>query len=174
MYFFATIRSSISPSILSTYEKDPHSLQLQTLISNCNNLNTIFGLYKTLINHKQIPTLQVFKNLLTACLDLKQPERAKHIWKDMENYFIIPDYWCFGLLLRVCGKIGDSVLAKKLFLKVKNNEFKFKMNVIDCTLIIQALSSGGMMKDAISVLEWMDENRIKPDAVIVCMSSETL
>ena len=170
MYFFATIRSSISPSILSTYEKDPHSLQLQTLISNCNNLNTIFGLYKTLINHKQIPTLQVFKNLLTACLDLKQPERAKHIWKDMENYFIIPDYWCFGLLLRVCGKIGDSVLAKKLFLKVKNNEFKFKMNVIQCTLIIQALSSGGKMKDAISVLEWMDENRIKPNAQLyVCL-----
>ena len=170
MYFFATIRSSISPSILSTYEKDPHPLQLQTLISNCNNLNTIFGLYKTLINHQQIPTLQVFKNLLTACLDLKQPERAKHIWKDMENYFIIPDYWCFGLLLRVCGKIGDSVLAKKLFLKVKNNEFKFRMNVIQCTLIIQALSSGGMMKDAISVLEWMDENRIKPNAQLyVCL-----
>jgi pentatricopeptide repeat protein len=114
LYFFAAIISSISPSILSTYEKDPYSLQLQTLISNCNNhLNTIFGLYKTLINHNQIPTLHIFKNLLTACLDLKQPERAKHIWKEMENYSIIPDYWCFGLLLRVCGKIGDSGFSQK-------------------------------------------------------------
>jgi hypothetical protein len=153
--------------ILSTYEKDPYSLQLQTLISNCNNhLNTIFGLYKTLINHKQIPTIQVFKNLLTACLDLKQPERSKHIWKDMENYSIIPDYWCFGLLLRVCGKIGDSILAKKLFIKMKNDELKFIINVIDCAQIIQALSNGGKMKDAL-VLEWMDENRI--NQMLNCM-----
>jgi pentatricopeptide repeat protein len=65
-------------------------------------------------NHNQIPTLHVFKSLLTVCLDLKQPERAKHIWKDMENYSIIPDYcWCFGLLLRVCGKIGDSGFSQK-------------------------------------------------------------
>jgi hypothetical protein len=84
----------------------------------------------------------------------------------MENYSIIPDYWCFGLLLRVCGKIGDSILAKKLFIKMKNDELKFIINVIDCAQIIQALSNGGKMKDAL-VLEWMDENRI--NQMLNCM-----
>ena len=61
--------------------------------------------------------------------------------------------WCFTLLLRICAKIGDSILAKKLFLKVKNNEFKFNINVIDCTQIIQSLSYNGNMNDSMELLE---------------------
>ena len=106
---FCNYKGTIPLSVLSAYEKDPNPFQLQTLISKCNNLHTIFGLYKTLISHQQTPTLEDFKSLITACLDLRQPERAKDIWKDMENYLIIPDYWCFALLLCVCSKIGDSV-----------------------------------------------------------------
>jgi hypothetical protein len=62
--------------------------------------------------------------------------------------------------------IGDSILAKKLFSKVKNNEFKFTMNVIECTLIIQALSSRGKIKDAISAMEWM---KIESNQMPSCM-----
>ena len=167
--FVTARRISIPSTIISDFGKDPQPLEFQRLISNCNNLHTSFGLYKTLINHQK-PTLEVFKSLITACLDLKQPERAKDLWKDMEKYSIIPDYWCFCLLLRVCSKIGDSILAKKLFLKVKNKELKFEINVINCAQIIQALSCDGRMDDAMNVLEWMDKNRIKPNAQLyVCL-----
>ena len=96
-------------------------------------------------------------------MDLKQPGRAKDIWKEMEKYSIIPDYWCFCLLLRICAKIGDSILAKKLFLKVKNKEFKFSINKIDCAQMIQALSYNGNMNDSMELLEWMIEHGIKPN-----------
>jgi hypothetical protein len=49
---------------------------------------------------------------------------------------------------------------------MKNDELNFRINVIDCAQIIQALSNGGMMKDAL-VLEWMDENRI--NQMLYCM-----
>src|SRR5258708_39416802 len=88
----------------------------------------------------------------------------------MEKYSIIPDYFCFGLLLRICAKIGDSILAKKLFLKVKNKEFKFSINKIDCAQIIQSLSYNGNMNDSMEVLEWMIEHGIKPHAQLyVCL-----
>jgi hypothetical protein len=48
---------------------------------------------------------------------------------------------------------------------MKNDELKFIINVID-SQIIQALSNGGKMKDAL-VLEWMDENRI--NQMLDCM-----
>ena len=87
----------------------------------------------------------------------------------MERYSILPDYWCFALLTQVCVKIGDSFLAKKLFIKVKNKEFKFDINVIDCAQMIQALSRGHM-DDSMEVLEWMIEHGIKPDAQLyVCL-----
>ena len=89
----------------------------------------------------------------------------------MERYSILPDYWCFALLTQVCAKTGDSILAKKLFIKVKNKEFNFfSINVINCTLLIQALSHGGHMDDSMEVLEWMIEHGIKPDAQLyVCL-----
>jgi len=78
----------------------------------------------------------VFKKLIVASLQLHQPKRGAEIWKEMEKYSILPDNYCFGLLTRVCAKIEDSALAKKLFLKVKNKELKFDINVIDCAQLI--------------------------------------
>ena len=124
-------RKSIPSTILSEYKKDPQPLELQKLISNCNNLQTAFQLYNILINNNQKPTLGIFKSLITICLDLKQPEKVKYVWEDIEKYSINIDHYCFGLLLRACGKIGDNILAKKLFSNVKNNRFNFRMNVID-------------------------------------------
>jgi hypothetical protein len=42
------------------------------------------------------------------------------------------------------ARLEILVLAKKLFIKMKNNELNFIINVIDWVHIIQALSSGGI------------------------------
>jgi pentatricopeptide repeat protein len=51
-------------------------------------------------------------------------------------------------------------------LKIKKKEFNFKVNVINCAQLIQALSHGGKMDDAMGVLDWMDECGIKPNATL--------
>ena len=161
--FSTAPRSSIPSTSLSEYEKDPQPLEAQSLISSCNNLTSAFGIYKTLVSHQK-PTLGVFKSLIEACLEL-EPKKAKDVWKEMEKHLVITDYWCFSLMVRACGKSGDSSLAKELFSKIKNKEFKFeRVNVINCAQLIQALSYGGKMEDAMDVLDWMGENGIKPDS----------
>jgi pentatricopeptide repeat protein len=164
---FANIaRSSIPSSTLAAYEGEPRPSEAERLISIINNPHTAFQIYRTLVKNQK-PTLGVFKNLITACLDLRQPQRLKDVWKEMEKHSVIPDYWCFSLLLRVCGKNRDSLLAKQLFSKIKNGEFKFReINVIDCAQLIQALSSGSKMQDAMDVLNWMGDLGIKPNAIL--------
>src|SRR5258708_6072785 len=68
------------------------------------------------------------------------------------------------MLTRVCAKTGDSEMAKKLLLKMKRKELGFSPNKIDCTQIIQALNQKGRTEDAISILEFMEEQSIKPDS----------
>jgi pentatricopeptide repeat protein len=164
-FFTKITRISISPTTLSAYERDPRPLEAQRLLSKIDNLHTAFQIYRTLLqNHK--PTLGVFKNLIAACLDLGQPQKAKDIWNEMKRYSVSPDYLCFGLLVRVSAKNGDSLLAKELFSKIKNKEYKFQCNVVDCAQLIQALSRGGKMEDVMSVFVWMEEHGIKPDAIL--------
>ena len=123
---------SLLISIQAAFQKDPQPLEAPKLISSCKSVLTAFKIYQTLIESGRVPTLGVFKSLLGVCLDLKQPERAKEIWNEMERFSIVPDYLCFGLLLRSCGKTGDFMLAKSLFSKVESNELKFQLNTIDC------------------------------------------
>jgi hypothetical protein len=77
------------------------------------------------------------------------------VWRIISLFLIIGVLDCYYVFV---ARLEILVLAKKLFIKMKNDELKFIINVID-SQIIQALSNGGMMKDAL-VLEWMDENRI--------------
>jgi pentatricopeptide repeat protein len=162
-------RSSINSTMLEDYERNPKPLQATILISGCNNLQTAFSIYNTLIKHGS-PTLGVFKSLIETCLELGQPKRAIDVWKDMEKHSIILDYYCFGLLTRICAKTGDSILVKKLFEKLKNKEFKFGIKSINCAQMIQALSYGGKMEDSMKLLDWMTEHDIQPEgAVYVCL-----
>jgi len=75
-------RSSINSTMLEDYERNPKPLQATILISGCNNLQTAFRFYNTLIKHGS-PTLGVFKSLFETCLELGQPKRAIDVWKDM-------------------------------------------------------------------------------------------
>ena len=50
---------------------------------------------------------------------------------------------------------------------MKNNALKFKgVNVIHCSQLIQAISCGGEMEDAMDILDWMSDHGIKPDGPI--------
>ena len=74
------------------------------------------------------------------------------------------------MLTRICAKTGDSILAKKLFEKIRNKEFKFGIKSINCAQMIQALSYGGKMEDSMKLLDWMTEHDIQPEgAVYVCL-----
>jgi len=86
-------RSSINSTMLEDYERNPKPLQATILISGCNNLQTAFSIYNTIIKHGS-PTLGVFKSLIETCLELGQPKRAIDVWKDMEKHSIILDYYC--------------------------------------------------------------------------------
>jgi hypothetical protein len=104
-------------------------------------------------------------------LDLGQLWRAKDIWKEMQRYSVISDFWCFDLLVQVCGENGDSFLAKELFWKIKNGVYHFReINVVHCAQLIQALSCGSKMEDTITVLKWMEDYGTNQMQYYICIS----
>jgi len=167
------VHLNLAPASISAFEKDPQPLELQRLISACNNIHIIFRLYKTLIGRQVTPNLGVYKNLLTACLDLRQTDKAKDLWRDMVKYSIVPDHWCYSLLIQVYSRTGDSATAYTLFLKLKNKEYKFSVNSVDCSNLVQAVTANGKMEESMDVLAWMDDNGIKADPqVYVCLMKQ--
>jgi pentatricopeptide repeat protein len=85
----------------------------------------------------------------------------------MKKHSVVPDFWCLNVMVKLCRENRDSMLAKELFSEIEKMDFSSgQIGVFHCSLLIQALSNGGMMDDVMAVLKWMRKNKIKPNAVL--------
>ena len=98
--------------------------------SNNGKLDLAFDIFRKVLISDKLDTF-IFTTLINACLKCNEPKRAIPLFDEIQRLSIPLDGKCFSMFTRVCAKTGDSILAKKLFLKVKNKEFKFDINVID-------------------------------------------
>ena len=78
----------------------------------------------------------------------------------MCDHSILPDSLCFSWLLLSCHRVGDSIIAKELFTKMKKNS-KFKMNLIQCTQLMKLFENDSQI--IIDLLNVMDEQNIYLD-----------
>ena len=91
---------------------------------------------------------------------------------------ILPDYFCFNSILNSCFKIQNSLIAKELFDKMKNENLKFKMNLIQCTKFMKLFEND--FQSIIDLLNVIEKQNINLDRggtlslIKICMNMKSL
>jgi len=149
------------PNLKMNSYQDAQNICIQ-IMQGFRKLNSIDGAIQAYRSLCKIttPDLSVFRCLLTACRKSGQPEKALFLWKDMNNFSITPDVTVFGSFTDICAEVGDAETALSLFNLVQLGRLTFTVEDYMLSQIIKALRN--RLNDAMSVLEYMDQNGYHP------------
>jgi pentatricopeptide repeat protein len=124
-----------------------------------------FDLYEKMKIVDQAPSEITFGILLDACIDAKEFERAKHVFRDLKNSGVtmnVVHYTTFMKGLANAGELADATEVLQEMLRSRH----IKPDLVTYSTIVKAYSDHGQVMDAINVLKQMLDQAIFPDAII--------
>jgi len=137
------------------------------LILNCSinqNIENAIQIYNILLSSNQKPDIYVFESLAQIILNCKQYNQITWLINEILKFNIKPTNRTFGTLLLSVAEIGDTENAIKLFELVKTKKWDLKLNVIDCSQLIQSLKNS-KSEYILDLLNYMDQQRIILDEI---------
>jgi pentatricopeptide repeat protein len=121
-------------------------------------------MYNILVSSNQKPDIYVFESLSQLILKCKQYNQITWLINEILKFNVKPTNKTFGTLLLSVAQIGDIENAIKLFELVKTKKWDLKLNVIDCSQLIQSLKNA-KSEYILDLLNYMDQQRIILDEV---------